>query len=100
VAVVKLLPPAVADLQRLVAFLRDEDPQAAAETVRIILDALRVLERYPLIGRSIERERRELVIYRGVMCYLAQYQHEPVGDEVLIVALRHPREMDITATAR
>ena len=99
-AVVKLLPPAVADLQRLVEFLRDEDPQAAAETVRIIFDALRVLEKYPLIGRSIKRDRRELVIYRGVTCYLSHYHHEPVSDELLVVALRHQREMDVTTTAQ
>jgi plasmid stabilization system protein ParE len=94
VAVVKLLPPAVADLRRLVEFLRDEDPQAAAETVRIIFDALRVLEKYPLIGRPVERDRRELVIYRARTCYLAQYRHEPASDDVLVLALRHQREME------
>lgn len=93
-AVVKLLPPAVADLRRLVEFLRDEDPQAAAETVRIIFDALRVLEKYPLIGRSIKRDRRELVIYRGRTGYLAQYHYAPGSDEVVVLALRHQREME------
>jgi plasmid stabilization system protein ParE len=94
VAVVRLLAPAVKDLERLVAFLRDEDPQSAARTARIIFDALRVLEKYPLIGRSIKRDRRELVIYRGRTGYLAQYHYEPGNDEVLVVALRHPREME------
>jgi plasmid stabilization system protein ParE len=93
-AVVKLLPSALEDLQRLVAFLRDEDPEAAAETARIIFDALRVLEKWPLIGRSIQRDRRELVIYRGHTGYLAQYHYEAGSDEVLVVALRHQREME------
>jgi plasmid stabilization system protein ParE len=93
-AVVKLLPSALEDLQRLVAFLRDEDPQAAAETARIIFDALRVLEKWPLIGRSIQRDRRELVIYRGRTGYFAQHHDEPGSDEVLVVALRHQREME------
>ena len=93
-AAVKLLPSAVADLQRLVMFLRDEDPEAAAQTARIIFDVLRVLEKYPLIGRSIARDRRELVIYRGRTGYLAQYHYEPGSDEVLVVALRHRPGMD------
>jgi len=93
-AVVKLLPSALEDLQRLVAFLRNEDPEAAAETARIIFDALRVLEKWPLIGRSIQRDRRELVIYRGRTGYFAQHPDEPGSDEVLVVALRHQREME------
>ena len=93
-AVVKLRPSALEDLERLVMVLRDEDPEAAGQTAHIIFDALRVLEKYPLIGRSIARDRRELVIYRGLDVYLAQYRHEPRNDEVLVVALRHQREMD------
>ena len=93
-AVVRLLPPAVADLERLVASLREEDPRAAADTARIILEGLRVLEKYPLIGRSIGRGRRELVVYRARTCYLAQYRHEPVSDDVRVLALRHQREME------
>lgn len=93
-AVVRLLPPAVADLERLVASLREEDPRAAADTARIILEGLRVLEKYPLIGRSIGRDRRELVVYRGRTGYLAQYHYETRSDDVLVLALRHQREME------
>ncbi|HET9651690.1 MAG TPA: type II toxin-antitoxin system RelE/ParE family toxin [Usitatibacter sp.] len=81
-----MLPPALEDLQRLAAFLRVEDPQAASDTARLIFEALRVLEKYPLIGRAISGERRELVIYRGRTGYLAQYQYDPTTDEVLVVA--------------
>ena len=93
-AAVRLLPPAVEDLRRLVAFLRDEEPQAAGETARLIFEALRVLEKYPLIGRAIRDERRELVIYRGRTGYLAQYQYDPGTDEVVVVAVRHQREIE------
>lgn len=93
-AVVRLLPPAVEDLERLVALIRTEDPRAAADTARIIFEALRVLEKYPLIGRAIQRDRRELVIYRGRTGYLAQYHYDPRGDEVLVVAMRHQREVE------
>ena len=93
-AVVRLLPAALEDLQRLAAFLRDQDPQAAVNTARLIFDALRVLERYPLIGRAIDDDRRELVIYRGRTGYLAQYRYDATADEVAIAAVRHQREIE------
>ncbi len=93
-AVVRLLPGALEDLHRLVAFLREEDPLRAPDTARLIFEALPVLERYPLIGRSISGERRELVIYRGRTGYLAQYQYEVATDEVLIVAMRQQRGIE------
>ena len=93
-AVVRLAPPAVEDFERLADFLRDEDPHAAGETARLILEALRVLEKYPLIGRSLHRDRRELVIYRGRTGYLVQYHYDGKGDEVLVLAMRHQREID------
>jgi Plasmid stabilization system protein len=93
-AVVRLTPPAVADLERLVAFLRENDAPAAASTVRVIFDGLRVLEKHPLIGRSLAHDRRELVIYRGRTGYLAQYHYDALADEVVILAIRHQREID------
>jgi len=91
-AVVRLAPPAVRDLERLAAFLREDD--AAAATVRIIFEGLRVLEKHPLIGRGLARGRRELVIYRGRTGYLALYRYDAVVDEVLILAIRHQRGVD------
>lgn len=93
-AVVRLAPPAVRDLERLAAFLREDDAAAAAATARTIFDGLRVLEKHPLIGRTVGRGRRELVIYRGRTGYLAQYHYDAVADEVLILAIRHQREID------
>lgn len=93
-AVVRLLPGALGDLQRLVAFLRDEDPRAAGDTARLIFEGLRVLEKYPLIGRAIAGDRRELVIYRGRTGYLAQYHYDATADEVAILAVRHQREIE------
>jgi plasmid stabilization system protein ParE len=93
-AAVRVLPPALADLQRLVGFLQAEDPRGAGDTARLIFEALRVLEKYPLIGRSLHGDRRELVIYRGKTGYLAQYQYDVEHDEVLIVAMRHQRGIE------
>jgi plasmid stabilization system protein ParE len=93
-AVVRLAPPAVWDLERLAAFLRKDDAAAAGATARTIFDGLRVLENHPLIGRTVAPGRRELVIYRGRTGYLAQYHYDAVADEILILAIRHQREID------
>lgn len=93
-AVVRLMPAAVEEFERLVDFLHDEDPSAAGETARLAFEALRVLEKYPLIGRALRRDRRELVIYRGRTGYLVQYHYDGQVDEVLVLAMRHQREID------
>ena len=93
-AVVQWSRVALEDLERLTAFLRDEDPKAAGDTARLIFEALRVLEKYPLIGRALRGDRRELVIYRGRTGYLAQYHYDPAADEVLVLAVRHQREIE------
>jgi plasmid stabilization system protein ParE len=82
------------DLERLATFLHESDPAAAAETIPLILDGLKVLARYPLIGRPIAVNRRELVIFRGRTGYLAQYSFRLSADEVVVLAIRHQREVD------
>jgi plasmid stabilization system protein ParE len=43
-------------------FLIDTDPVAASQTVELIAEAVTILKRHPLIGRSVEVPLRELVI--------------------------------------
>lgn len=85
---------ALDDLERLTDFLRDSDPRAAAETAGVIGDGLRVLARHPLIGRPLENGKRELLIYRGMAGYVAQYRYDPMFERVLVLAIRHQREID------
>jgi plasmid stabilization system protein ParE len=85
---------ALDDLERLTDFLRDSDPRAAAETAGVIADGLRVLARHPLIGRPLENGKRELLIYRGRAGYVAQYRCDPSFERVLVLAIRHQREID------
>jgi plasmid stabilization system protein ParE len=94
VAAVRWSPAAFEDVVRLAAFLHEDDPRAAGDTARLIFDALRVLEKYPLIGRSIRDDRRELIIYRGRTGYLAQYEYDALDDEVVILAISHQREIE------
>lgn len=84
---------AFSDLDRLVDFLIDSDPGAATETVDLVTEAVSVLARHPLIGRPVDQVSRELIISRGRTGYVALYSYEPEHDTVLVLAIRHQREV-------
>jgi plasmid stabilization system protein ParE len=86
---------ALADLERLTDFLIENDPAEAARTVELIEEAVSLLERHPLIGRPLEQELRELVISRGRTGYVAIYSFEELHDSILILAVRHQREVGV-----
>jgi plasmid stabilization system protein ParE len=71
-----------------IALLDQAVPGAAA----LILDAVGVLELHPLIGRSVKKDRRELVISRGRTGYVALYSFRARQDVVFVLAVRHQRE--------
>lgn len=93
-ASLRFTPAALRDLERLAAFLRQSEPEAAGETIPLILDGLKVLATHPLIGRPIDARRRELLVFRGRTGYVAQYSFRPADDEVVLLAIRHQREVD------
>jgi plasmid stabilization system protein ParE len=92
VAHLSLAPAAQDDLDRLHQFLADADVAGADAIVGLVLDAIAVLERHPLVGRSVEEGRRELVISRGRSGYVALYRYFETEDTVMILAIRHQRE--------
>jgi len=92
VAQVRLARRAQADLDRLLEFLQGQDAALAEEAIRAILDALSVLERHPLIGRSVQGEMRELVISHGRAGYVALYRFLAAQGLVGVLAVRHQRE--------
>jgi plasmid stabilization system protein ParE len=81
------------DLDRLTDFLLDRAPELAAETVPLILGGLRTLKDHPLIGRPVEADLRELLISRGRTGYIALYRYNPANDVVLVLRIRHQREL-------
>lgn len=87
-ATLRFTPPALADLERLAEFLCESDPSAAAETITLILEGLKLLEAHPLIGRPIDDgRRRELLVFRGRSGYAAQYSFRPMTEEVVVLAV-------------
>ena len=53
-------PEAAQDLEELVDFLLLNRPEYAVETVDLVLDALSVLERHPLMGRPVAQRMPSL----------------------------------------
>lgn len=87
-------PRAFDDLDRLTDFLLDRAPELAAETVPLIVGALRTLQEHPLIGRPVEADLRELLISRGRTGCVALYRYSPVTDVVRVLRVRQQRELD------
>ncbi len=83
---------ALAQLERVTEFLTDSDPEAAADTARLIVDAIEVLRRHPEIGRPEQDDFRELIVSRGRSGYVALYRYDERDDTVLVLAIRHQRE--------
>jgi len=82
------------DLERLADFLRESDPHAALATSTLIMESIGLLAQHPLIGRSLGGNRRELVMFRGRSGYLARYTFSAARDAVLVLSIRHHRELD------
>ncbi len=83
---------ALDDLDRLFDFIAQSDPAAAGRAAELIIDAVGVLERHPLIGRPVHGEVRELLISHGRSGYAALYRVNVARSRVEILALRHQRE--------
>lgn len=58
----------------------------------LIVEAVNLLSRHPLIGRPVEHNLRELLISRGLTCHVTLYSLEEKQDAILIPAIRHQRE--------
>ena len=91
-ATVEITQRALTDLERLFDFIAAENPQKAREQVLSVRRAFELLAEHPLLGRSAEQGRRELVLSRGRYGYIAKYLWLPAEDVVLILAVRHQLE--------
>lgn len=84
---------AFSDLERLIGFLLEADVPFAQQAADHIIEAVEVLANHPFIGRAVEAGLRELIISRGRSAYLALYSYEEGHDTVLVLALRHSRDV-------
>lgn len=84
---------ALADLERISDFLAPEGVSAQLDALDLIDEAVGVLVRHPLIGRLAEHDLRELIVSQAKTGYTAPYSYEAEQDAVLILAIRHQREV-------
>ena len=84
---------AMGDLERLFDFIDEEDRARACKQLLSVRRALELLADHPLLGREAEEGRRELILSRGRYGYIAKYRWLPAEDVVLILAVRHQREV-------
>jgi len=91
-ATVVITERALADLERLFDFISTENPQKAQGQIRSVHKAFELLADHPLLGRSAEEGRRELILSRGRYGYIAKYRWLAAEDVVLILAVRHQLE--------
>jgi plasmid stabilization system protein ParE len=89
--------PALEDVDRFSNFLMETDPESAASTLEVIVNAVEVLRRHPFIGRPVGNGLRELVISRGGTGYVALYAFNAARDEVTVHKLRHQLEAGYSA---
>lgn len=88
---------ALHDLKRLSEFLFESDPVASTDTTALILDAISILQNHPQVGRPKGDGLRELIISRGSTGYVALYDFYPGNNQVLILTIRHQREISYRA---
>jgi plasmid stabilization system protein ParE len=84
---------AVENIERVMRFLREENPEVAVASAAAIRSAVENLASHPLIGRRVEGDLRELVISYGATGYIALYRFDIQHDRVRVLALRHQREV-------
>jgi plasmid stabilization system protein ParE len=90
----KWTPQSLRDVARLHGFLASESREAAKRAVQTIRQGVKLLARFPEMGRPVEElpiEFREWVIEFGSGAYVALYRYD--GKEVVILAIRHGREV-------
>ena len=89
---VQVTERALADLERLFDFIAAHDRKRARERMLSVRRAFELLADHPLLGRSAEDGRRELILSQGKQGYVAKYRWLPFDDIILILAVRHQLE--------
>ena len=89
---IELAPEVGDDLDRIFDHLAEHEVDKIPSRIDEIIHAIAVLERNPLIGRSLPGGKRELVIGRRSRGYVALYRYVAEIDTVFVLALRGQRE--------
>lgn len=83
---------ALADFNRLQAFLAEKSPNAAQRAVAAIVQAIDSLMVNPDRGRRAAGDTRDLIVPFGRSSYLVRFLHDPQRGEIVIFRIWHGRE--------
>ena len=86
-------PKAIADIERLRAFLQTQNPDAAQRAVRRIEEGVQSLITLPTLGRpSGIAHVRELIVPFGRSAYILRYAHLREEEAIFVLRIWHGRE--------
>ncbi|MDO4223991.1 MAG: type II toxin-antitoxin system RelE/ParE family toxin [Acinetobacter sp.] len=89
---------AISDLGRISDFMKKVSPDQLTDALQTIQNGLKRLTILPNIGKSVAYETlpnlRQLSINYGKSGYIALYVFDEENDEVVIVGIRHKRELE------
>ena len=84
---IELAPEVFHDFDRFFDHIAQDDPGAATLHIGDILEAIQILTHSPLIGRPVKEGKRELVIGRVTLGYVALYRYVAAIDTVFVLAV-------------
>jgi plasmid stabilization system protein ParE len=88
-----LSPDAVEDVERLRAFLDQNNPGVARRALAVIWTAIDRLQEFPDIGmRTEDADIRQIVVRFGASGYIVRYAAVPGDGDILITRIWHGRE--------
>ena len=94
---VELAAAVAEDFDRILDHLAKYQVENPGRRIQEIIEAFNVLEHNPMIGRLVNRDKRELVIGRRSHGYVALYRYVVEVDSVFVLALRSQREAGYAA---
>jgi plasmid stabilization system protein ParE len=86
-------PDAVEDVERLRAFLDQNNPGAARRALASIWTAIDRLQEFPYLGMPTkDADIRQIVVRFGSSGYIVRYAVLPGSEDILITRIWHGRE--------
>lgn len=87
-----LSPDAVEDVERLRAFLDQNNPGAAQRALASIWTAIERLQEFPDMGMRTDADIRQIVVRFGASGYIVRYAAVRGDGDILITRIWHGRE--------
>ena len=95
---IELAPEVRDDFGRILEHILKHEGANAPARIEDLIRAIDVLDRNPLIGRTVQADLRELVIGRRERGYVALYRYVPALDTVFVLTIRSQKEAGYART--